>query len=300
MAKIKICGLSRIEDIKYCNKLKPDYIGFILGFPKSKRNITFDKAKELKSHLDSNIKSVGVFVNADIKFITQFCNENIIDLVQLHGNEDINYISDLKSKIDKPIIKAVRVQSLEEILKADTLPCDYLLLDTYVSNIVGGSGLTFDWSIIPKISKPYFLAGGLTSENVSKAIKTCNPYAVDVSSSVEDGDYKSYNKIEEFISQVRKNSYKCTSLEEVRTNIDRIDNEIIKLIAERSTYVLQASKFKKNQNDVKAPNRVEEVIKKVRNKATEYGANANMIEALYREMISRFVNMELDEFNKNN
>lgn len=204
MIKIKICGLSRIDDINYCNELKPDYIGFILGFPKSRRNITFDKAKELKSHLDSNIKSVGVFVNADIDSIIQFCNENIIDLVQLHGNEDINYINELKSKINKPITKAVRVQFAEEILKADTLPCDYLLLDTYVSNIVGGSGLTFDWSIIPKISKPYFLAGGLTSENVSKAIEICNPYAVDVSSSVEDGNYKSYDKIKEFISQIRR------------------------------------------------------------------------------------------------
>lgn len=204
MAKIKICGLSRIDDIDYCNELKPDYIGFILGFPKSKRNITFSKAKELKSHLDSNIKAVGVFVNADIEFITQFCNENVIDLIQLHGNEDINYIIELKSKVDKPITKAVRVKSAEEILRADTLPCDFLLLDTYVSDMVGGSGKTFDWSIIPQTSKPFFLAGGLTSENVSKAVETCNPYAVDVSSSVEDGGYKSYSKIKEFISQVRK------------------------------------------------------------------------------------------------
>ncbi|MGN1411323.1 MAG: phosphoribosylanthranilate isomerase [Oscillospiraceae bacterium] len=203
MAKVKICGLSRVEDIQYCNELKPDYIGFILGFPKSKRNITFDKAKELKSHLDSSIKCVGVFVNADIDFISKFCDENIIDLVQLHGSEGINYILDLKSKVNKPITKAVRVQSVEEILKADSLPCDYLLLDTYVSNIVGGSGKTFDWSIIPQINKPFFLAGGLTSDNVSKAIDMCNPFAVDVSSSVEDGNYKSYNKVKEFISKVR-------------------------------------------------------------------------------------------------
>lgn len=92
---------------------------------------------------------------------------------------------------------------------------------------------------------------------------------------------------------------KCSSLEEVRGNIDRIDNEIIKLIAERGTYVVQASSFKKSENGVKAPNRVEAVINKVRNKAEEYGADPDMIEALYREMISRFINMELDEFNKN-
>lgn len=92
---------------------------------------------------------------------------------------------------------------------------------------------------------------------------------------------------------------KCSSLEEVRGNIDRIDNEIIKLIAERGTYVVQASSFKKSENGVKAPNRVEAVINKVRNKAEEYGADPDMIEALYREMISRFINMELDEFNRN-
>ena len=90
----------------------------------------------------------------------------------------------------------------------------------------------------------------------------------------------------------------CSSLEEVRSNIDRIDNEIIKLIAERGNYVIQASKFKKNEAGVKAPDRVEAVIAKVRKKAEEYGADADMVEALYREMISRFVNMELQEFSK--
>ena len=91
---------------------------------------------------------------------------------------------------------------------------------------------------------------------------------------------------------------KCNSLEEVRENIDRIDNEIIKLIAERGTYVVQASAFKKSEDGVKDPNRVEAVIKKVREKALEYGANADMVEALYREMISRFVSMEMDDFKR--
>lgn len=203
MTKVKICGLSRIEDIQYCNELTPDFIGFILDFPKSKRNITFDKAKELKSLLNKNIKSVGVFVNANIDTITKYCTENIIDIIQLHGNEDVKYINELKSRVNKPITKAIRVKSAEEIIQADKLPCDYLLLDTYVSNIVGGSGLTFDWSVIPQISKPFFLAGGLNVDNVSKAIEMYNPFAVDVSSSVEDGDFKSYNKIKEFIHKVR-------------------------------------------------------------------------------------------------
>ena len=189
MTKVKICGLSRIEDIEYCNELLPDYIGFILGFPKSKRNVSFEQAKLLKSKLNSSIKSVGVFVNADIDYICSLCDANVIDYVQLHGNEDDDYISKLKSK--------------EDILSAETLNCDYLLLDTYVKDAIGGSGIAFDWSIIPNISKPYFLAGGLNANNVSKAIAMCNPYAVDVSSSVEDGAYKSKQKIAEFISAVK-------------------------------------------------------------------------------------------------
>jgi phosphoribosylanthranilate isomerase len=203
MVKVKVCGLSRIEDIDYCNELKPDYIGFILDFPKSKRNISFEQASLLKSHLDGNIKAVGVFVNSPVDTIVNLCRSNTIDIVQLHGNEDANYILELKSKVSNPIVKAVRVQSAEEILQADTLPCDYLLLDTYVSNMVGGSGLTFDWSIIPQTTKPYFLAGGLNAQNVCEAINTCNPYAVDVSSSMEVNGYKSYDKIREYISKVR-------------------------------------------------------------------------------------------------
>ncbi len=91
---------------------------------------------------------------------------------------------------------------------------------------------------------------------------------------------------------------KCENLEQVRENIDRIDNEIIKLIAERGTYVVQASAFKKNEEGVRDTGRVEKVIAKVRTKAEEYGANPDMVEALYREMISRFVSMEMKEFNE--
>lgn len=92
----------------------------------------------------------------------------------------------------------------------------------------------------------------------------------------------------------------CENLEQVRENIDRIDNEIIKLIAERGTYVVQASAFKKDEEGVKDTGRVEKVIAKVRTKAEEYGANADMVEVIYREMISRFINMEMKEFKEKN
>lgn len=96
----------------------------------------------------------------------------------------------------------------------------------------------------------------------------------------------------------KKQNRKCNSLEEVRANIDRIDDQMIRLIAERGIYVKEASAFKKSEDGVKAPNRVEAVIKKVRDKAEEYGASPDMVEALYREMIARFINMEMDEYEK--
>lgn len=202
MAKVKICGLSRKEDIICCNRLKPDFIGFVF-FPKSIRNVSFSQAEQLKSMLDEDIKSVGVFVDEKIEFISELCSRNIIDMVQLHGKEDEDYIIRLKKVTDKPVIKAVRVKSADEIISADRLPCDFLLLDTYIENVVGGSGIAFDWSVIPQISKPYFLAGGLDSSNVADAIKLCSPYAVDVSSSVEKNKIKSEFRIAEFIKAVR-------------------------------------------------------------------------------------------------
>jgi phosphoribosylanthranilate isomerase len=204
MAKVKVCGLSRLEDIGYCNELKPDYIGFILDFPKSRRNVPFEQARLLKSHLDSSIEAVGVFVDSPVDTVANLCREGTVDVVQLHGNEGADYILELRSKVSNPIVKAVRVQSAEEVLQADALPCDYLLLDTYVPNTVGGSGLTFDWSIVPPTTKQYFLAGGLTSENVQTAVATCHPYAVDVSSSVEVDGVKSYDRVREFIAKVRE------------------------------------------------------------------------------------------------
>ena len=104
---------------------------------------------------------------------------------------------------DTPLIKAVRVQSKEQILEAEKLDVDYLLLDTYVKGQYGGSGISFDKALIPKLTKPYFLAGGLDAENVNENISRCNPFAVDVSSAVETDGVKDETKIEEFIERVR-------------------------------------------------------------------------------------------------
>ena len=201
MTKVKICGLTRSEDILAANQFHPDYIGFV--FAKSRRQVNAAAARKLKSALDGGIKAVGVFVDDGIDVIESLIKENVIDAVQLHGNEDEEYITNLREKISVPIIKAVSVRSSEQVLSASRLPCDYLLLDTYIPGGQGGSGKSFDWTIIPKIQKPYFLAGGLDCRNVADAIKMLHPYGADVSSGVETGGLKDNGKMAEFISKVR-------------------------------------------------------------------------------------------------
>lgn len=198
MTKIKICGLSRKCDIEAANALQLDYIGFVF-FKKSKRYVSFEQAKELKSVLNTDIQAVGVFVDEPIENIVMLCDNGIIDIAQLHGNEDENYIKELRSKTDKPIIKAFCINSEEDVVKANESTADYVLLDAGM-----GSGNVFDWQYINKINRPYFLAGGLSIENAEQAAELLNPYALDVSSGVETDGLKDKDKMAEFVSSIRK------------------------------------------------------------------------------------------------
>lgn len=200
MPKIKICGLKRLEDIYAVNEYKPDYIGFV--FAHKKRLVSPELAYELKQHLNSSIKAVGVFVNAEIDFILKLVESGTIDIIQLHGDEDNAYISKLRTKTSVPIIKAIRVKSAEDILAGESIQCDYLLLDTYADNAYGGTGKAFDWSIIPKINKPFFLAGGLSIKNIASAAEV-NPYCLDISSGVETDGFKDKTKIAQIIKTIR-------------------------------------------------------------------------------------------------
>lgn len=206
MTKIKICGIQTIKDVEVVNRYSPDYVGFV--FANSRRKISEDWARSLKEALDSNIKTVGVFVNEPILNIIKLCHEGIIDLVQLHGDEDENYIFKLKMSTDNQIIKAIHVQSKEQVAKEIPLAGDYILLDTYVKGSYGGTGLTFNQDLIPDMDRDFFLAGGLNQDNVLDAIKRSKPYGVDVSSGVETDGRKDERKIREFISKVR--NYKLT------------------------------------------------------------------------------------------
>ena len=165
MTRIKICGLKTIEDIQAVNRWKPDFAGFV--FAPGKRQITLEQAAELRRALDSKIQAVGVFVNAPLEEATALADAGVIQLIQLHGEEDAVYMENLRRRTDKPLIKAVAARSREEILEAENLPCEYLLLDAYRKGSPGGNGETFDWKIIPPLEKPWFLAGGLSPENWS-------------------------------------------------------------------------------------------------------------------------------------
>ncbi len=201
MTKVKICGITRLEDIRAVNEIGSDYIGFV--FAPSRRRVEFGRAAELKAALNRDTKAVGVFVNEPIENIAALVNKNTIDVVQLHGYEDEPYITRLKSLVGVPIIQAVRVRGSEQISFFSRMPSDYLLLDSYVRGERGGSGKSFNWSLIPPVKKPYFLAGGLDAGNVSEAILQVHPYCVDVSSGVETDGFKDSKKMAEFVNLVR-------------------------------------------------------------------------------------------------
>ena len=190
MTKIKICGLFREVDIEYVNTAMPDFIGFIIDFPKSHRSITVQKAKDFKKKLNPKIKAVGVFVDAPLESISRICEENIIDMVQLHGNEDNEYINKLKQLTDKKIIKAFVVNDDFNSSQAESSAADYILLDGGK-----GEGKSFSYDKLNNINRPYFLAGGLSAENIERSINLTSPFAVDISSGVETNKVKDFKKI---------------------------------------------------------------------------------------------------------
>ncbi|MBE5957949.1 MAG: phosphoribosylanthranilate isomerase [Lachnospiraceae bacterium] len=203
MVKIKICGLKSTEDVEIVNKYKPDYVGFV--FAGTKRFVSDELAKEMKQLLDSNILSVGVFVNDDVNHIKKLADNSIIDLIQLHGDEDQNYIDTLRTLTDKPIIKAVRMKDETSIQNALSINPEYYLLDSYDKTEYGGTGKTFDTNLINQKLDYYFLAGGLNESNILDTLQKCSPYCVDISSGVETNGFKDETKIKNIINLIRNN-----------------------------------------------------------------------------------------------
>ena len=198
MTGIKICGLFREEDIDSANAVQPDYIGFILLFPKSHRNISVETAARLKAQLHSGIRAVGVFVNQSEDTVAESAKTIGLDVIQLHGNEDDRYIESIRRRTGLPIWKAFRVKSREDLAAAEASTADLVLLD-------GGSGggEVFDWGLTQGIRRPFILAGGLTPENIPEAVRRLSPVLIDLSSGGETDRIKDREQMRAAVEAVR-------------------------------------------------------------------------------------------------
>ena len=168
--KIKFCGIRRMEDVAFCNTLKPDYMGMILseGF---RRTVPLETARKLSESRKPGIAAVGVFVNASPVQIAEVLRQVPLDVIQLHGSETAEIVSGVRWRTGLPVWKAVRVKDAAEIRRAEQLGADALILEGYVPGQAGGTGVTVNWQLIAEAApaQPFFLAGGLTPENVVQA-----------------------------------------------------------------------------------------------------------------------------------
>lgn len=208
MPKVKICGITNLEDAINAAKLGADYLGFNF-YKKSPRRIDRKMAKKIIEKIPNNVKKVGIFANEDLNSINGIAKGLNLDLIQLHGDEKPEYCEQLKNKSKKGIIKAFRIKNIQNnenhkdnmnIKNAESYNADFLMFDAHKEGMFGGTGNTFDWDILKGIKKPFFLSGGLNPENVKDAIKIVKPYAVDAASGVEENPRKKdYYKMKKFI-----------------------------------------------------------------------------------------------------
>ena len=197
MTKLKLCGLARICDIEAANRLNPEYIGFVFA-KKSRRYVDPAQARKLRARLNTGISPVGVFVNESPEAIADLVRSGIIDVVQLHGSEDEDFLRKLRELASCPIIKAFSVKTPQDVRIACESPADLILLDSGG----GGTGTVFDWDLLEPIRRPWFLAGGLSPENAADAIRRLAPYGVDVSSGIETDGVKDIQKMNDFVRAV--------------------------------------------------------------------------------------------------
>ena len=198
MTRIKLCGMTRPEDIEAANALMPEYTGFVFA-KKSRRYVDPDGAAALRAMLAPGIRAVGVFVREPPEKVAELLDQGIIDIAQLHGGEDDGYIARLRALTDRPIIQAFRIDGPADLARALQSPADAILLDSGA----GGTGTAFDWSLLRDIPRPWFLAGGLDPENVQSAVARLHPWAVDVSSGIETDGAKDPAKMAAFVRRVR-------------------------------------------------------------------------------------------------
>lgn len=207
MSKVKLCGMFRAQDIEAVAAACPDYVGFIVDFPRSHRSVSVEQLTALCQQLDAlrgndaeRLCKVGVFVDKPAAFVANTAQQAGLELVQLHGHEDEAYIAELRPLLPAgcAIIQAFRVRSAEDVARAQQSSADYLLLDSGQ-----GSGEGFDHSLVQGVSRPFFLAGGLGPENVAAAIAQTHPYAVDMSSDIETNKQKDPAKMAAAVAAAR-------------------------------------------------------------------------------------------------
>jgi len=201
--RIKICGITRVEDAHSVVTAGADAIGLIF-YPSSPRHVQIDQAKEVTNAVSAFVATVGVFVNPEIDYLREVLKNLPIDIIQFHGNESPEYCL----QADKPYVKAIRVKDdLDLEAQAQRYSSSRgMLLDSFVPGVEGGTGETFAWDKVNEVkSQPVILAGGINHSNVSTVISEHKPYAIDISSGVEtDKGIKSAAAIEQFVQAVRR------------------------------------------------------------------------------------------------
>jgi len=198
--RVKICGITRRQDAEFAIEMGVDALGLVFYGP-SPRAVTIAQAVEICRGLPPFVSLVGLFVNADAAEVNATLEQVPLDLLQFHGDESPQYAE----QFAKPYMKAVRMQQPEDLQMAvkNHQQANALLLDSFQVGVPGGTGQTFDWSMITQIDKPLVLAGGLAAENVAIAIRQIRPYGVDVSGGVESAKgIKSNEKIRAFMQEV--------------------------------------------------------------------------------------------------
>ncbi len=196
MTRIKVCGLVRAADVDAVNAARPDFAGFVVDVPASRRSVSPAEVRALAARLDAGIQAVGVFVDAPAATVAELLNDGTLDAAQLHGSEDAAYVSALRALTDKPLVQAFRVASAADVARAEASAADRVLLDSGA-----GSGRTFDWKLARACKRPFFLAGGLESGTIARAVEAARPFGVDLSSGVETNGAKDPEKIARAVAE---------------------------------------------------------------------------------------------------
>ncbi|UFS69614.1 phosphoribosylanthranilate isomerase [Geomonas sp. RF6] len=202
MTKVKICGITSVEDALIAVEAGADALGFVF-FEKSPRNLDPSRAAQIIATIPPFVQAVGLFVNAPLDFVNTTAEQCGLDLVQLHGDESPDYCL----SVSRRVIKVFRVKGAESLASLTSYRVAGYLLDAWSPHLYGGTGETFDWDCVSAAKKagPVILAGGLTPENVASAVAHVSPYAVDVSSGVESAPgRKDHEKVRRFIREAKK------------------------------------------------------------------------------------------------